>query len=359
MIDLLTLTAQLDRAGGFRADFDVTVPLEGVTAILGPSGSGKSTLLRMIAGLEPRAQIRLRLGDEVWDDAERHLAAHLRPVSLVFQDGRLFPHLSVAENLRFPLRRRHRSGFRLEFDEVVGQLELAALLDRSPQTLSGGQRQRVALGRALLTPARLWLFDEPLAALDDAAKREIAPYLEQICRAHRLPIFYVTHALEEVLDLASNVLIVERGRVVANQTIEALGGNLPIDETTRGGSVLRCRVAAYDEHYDLTELELGKHSMYLRGRVASPHTAVRVLVPARDVSLAIGPVAGLSVLNRLPATIESLTDDAHGACIATLTCEGQRLLARITRFSKDELKLRPGQGVVALIKTVALAAPTS
>ncbi len=358
MTDTLALTAQLDRAGGFRADFDVTVPLEGVTAILGPSGSGKSTLLRMIAGLEPDATLSLRLGEQTWDAPGYRMPAHRRPVSLVFQDGRLFPHLSVTENLRFPLRYPQRRGFRLEFDEVVEQLALARLLDRSPQTLSGGQRQRVALGRALLTPANLWLFDEPLAALDTAAKREIAPYLEQVCRTHRLPIFYVTHALEEVLDLASAVLLVEHGQVVANQKIEALGDSLPIDETSRGGSVLRCRVARYDEHYDLTELKLGEYSMYLRGRIGPAQSTVRVLVPARDVSLALAPVAGISVLNRLPTTIESLADDAHGACIATLACEGQRLLARITRFSRDELKLQPGQRVVALIKTVALAAPS-
>ena len=359
MTDSLELNARLQRPDGFCARYDLTVPLEGVTAILGPSGSGKSTLLRMIAGLEPDASIRLRLGDEVWDDGERRLPAHLRPVSLVFQDGRLFPHLSVAENLRFPLRRRQRAGVRLEFDEVIGELALAPLLDRSPQTLSGGQRQRVALGRALLTPARLWLFDEPLAALDDAAKREIAPYLERICRTHQLPIFYVTHSLEEVLSLASTVLIIERGSLIANQSIEALGGNLPIDDTTRGGSVLRCHIARYDEHYDLTELKLGGHAIYLRGRVVSADTTVRVLVPARDVSLATGSVSGLSVLNRLPAIIENLTDDAHGACVATLRCEGQRLLARITRFSKDELQLKVGQSVIALIKTVALAAPAA
>ena len=355
MTELLTLSAQLDRPGGFSANFDVTTALTGVTAILGPSGAGKSTLLRMIAGLEPNAKLRLTIGGETWDDQHHHKPAHERGASMVFQDGRLFPHLSVAGNLRFPLRRRSRPGFRLSFDAVVTLLALDDLLNRLPHTLSGGQRQRVALGRALLTPARLWLFDEPLAALDDAAKREIAPYLERICREHQLPIFYVTHTLAEVVDLADKVLIVERGRIIANQAIEALGGLLPIDETSHGGSVLRCRVIQYDERYDLTELRLGAYPIFLRGRVAPAYTDVRVLVPARDVSLATGAVSGLSVLNRLPTTIESLSDDAHGACIVTLNCDGQRLLARITRYSKDELGLKLGQPVVALIKTVALA----
>jgi molybdate transport system ATP-binding protein len=353
--DLLTLRATLERPGGFCARFDLTTALTGVTAILGPSGAGKSTLLRLIAGLEPNARLHLTLGDETWDDGDHHLPAHLRSVGLVFQDGRLFPHLTVAGNLEFPLRRRSRPGFRLSFDAVVELFALNGLLDRYPHTLSGGQRQRVALGRALLTPARLWLFDEPLAALDDAAKREIAPYLERVCRDHQVPIFYVTHALEEVVDLADTVLVVDHGSIVANHAIEALGGLLPIDETSYGGSVLRCRVIRYDEHYDLTELSLGKHPIFLRGRVAATHADVRVLVPARDVSLATGAVTGISVLNRLPGVIEALQDDAHGACIVTLDCDGQKLLARITRFSKDELGLQAGQTVVALIKTVALA----
>ena len=350
----LTLNGTLARDSGFHAHFELDTPLEGVTAILGPSGAGKSTLLRMIAGLEPAAQQRLTIDTETWDDATTRLPPHRRAIGIVFQDGRLFPHLSVADNLRFPLRLNSRAGFRLSLDEVVGELALEELLARRPASLSGGQRQRVALGRALLTPARLWLFDEPLSGLDAAAKREIAPYLERICRDHRVPIFYVTHSLDEVIDVADSLLIVDGGSIVAKQTIETQNEWLPIDESSRGGSVLHCRVGGYDERYDLTQLHIGAQPLYLRGHVASHYRDVRVLVPARDVSIATDAPTGLSILNRLPCTIAAIED--HGAsCNVTLTCEGQRLLARITRYSRDELKLAQGQAVVALIKTVALA----
>jgi molybdate transport system ATP-binding protein len=350
----LTLTGSLARSDGFRASFELDTELEGVTAILGPSGAGKSTLLRMIAGLEPSAEQQLTVADETWDDATTRLPPHLRAVGIVFQDGRLFPHLTVADNLRFPLRLRSRAGFRLAFDDVVAQLALHDLLGRQPHSLSGGQRQRVALGRALLTPARLWLFDEPLAALDTAAKQEIAPYLQHICREHRVPIFYVTHSLEEIVAVADTLLIVDAGTIVANQTIEAQSRLLPIDETSRGGSVLHCRVASYDALYDLTQLRIGDHPMYLRGRVAAGYRDVRVLVPARDVSIATDVPMGLSVLNRLPCRIDAIGDDG-ASCNVTLDCEGQRVLARITRYSRDELGLAVGQRVIALIKTAALA----
>ncbi len=355
MTELLRLRARLKRPDGFTASFDLTTPLAGVTAILGRSGAGKSTLLRMIAGLEPTAQLALSVADEVWDDAHGHRPAHQRSVSVVFQDGRLFPHLDVAANLRFPLRRRARPGFSLPFEVVVDSLALNELLARMPHTLSGGQRQRVALGRALLTPARLWLFDEPLAALDTHARNEIAPYLERICREHRVPIFYVTHSLEDVAGVADTVLTIADGQITSNRSIEALDSALPIDGTSRGGSVLRCRVAHYDAHYDLTELKLGNSSLYLRGQVPAGWTDVRVLVPARDVSLATQAVTGLSVLNQLPSSIETLHEAADGTCSVTLQCEGQRLLSQITRYSRDHLALQAGQHVTALIKTVALA----
>jgi molybdate transport system ATP-binding protein len=170
-----------------------------------------------------------------------------------------------------------------------------------------------------------------------------------------VPIFYVTHALEDVVGVADTVITVEEGQITSNQTIEALASALPIDDASRTGSVLRCRVVNYDAQYDLTELKLGNSSLFLRGRVADGLTDVRVLVPARDVSLATQAVTGLSVLNQLPGTIAALQEEADGACSVIMQCDGQRLLSRITRYSRDHLALRPGQQVTALIKTVALA----
>ncbi len=350
----LHVKGELNRHGGFSAAFDLTVPLAGVTAVLGPSGAGKSTLLRCIAGLERDSKVAVRLGDERWQDEHTFLPPHLRPVSMVFQDGRLFPHLTVRQNLMFPLEQRTRSGARLSLDTVIETMALEALIDRRPATLSGGQRQRVALARALLTPARLWLFDEPMSSLDGTARREIGPYLARACRDHRVPVLYVTHALDEVHHLASRILVLNEGRVIANQSIDAVGKLTPVGEHAYGGAVLRGRALGYSSEYDLTELGIGRHRLVITGRIEKD-SEVSVLVAARDVSIALQDVANVSIQNRLPASIVSITDEPSGSCLITLDCEGQQLASRITRRSAHQLELAPGRSVVALIKSVALA----
>lgn len=350
----LQITGELAREDGFMARFDLNVPLAGVTAVLGQSGSGKSTLLRCIAGLEHAPAMTVRLGDEQWQGEGNFLAAHLRPVSMVFQDGRLFPHLSVRANLVFAGRCATRPGVRLEFDTVVEILALQSLLDRNPATLSGGQRQRVALARALLAPARLWLFDEPLSSLDLAARREIAPYLARVCRELGVPVLYVTHALDEVHHLASRVIVLDGGRIVANQPIERAGSIAPIDDQAAGGAVLRARAVQYDARYDLTELALGTNRLHVTGKIETG-AEVSVLIAARDVSIALDDVANISIQNRLPGVIVSMSDDGPASTLVKIDCDGQHLAARVTRLAVDKLTLAPGKRVVAFIKSIALA----
>jgi molybdate transport system ATP-binding protein len=353
----LRVQGSFARRSGFTALFDLELPLTGVTAVLGASGAGKSTLLRCIAGLEYSPDLAIYLDDVCWQGQGTTLPGHQRPVSLVFQDGRLFPHLSVRDNLQFPLRLAAREGVQLSFDAVVDTLALAELLDRRPGTLSGGQRQRAALGRALLAPARLWLFDEPLSSLDGPARQEIAPYLARICRDHAVPILYVTHALDEVHHLASRVVVLSAGKIVANQTIDAAGALTPIESHERGGAVLRGRCVAYRPEFDLSELAVGSHHLYVTGHVTDG-AQVSVLVAARDVSIALHDITDVSIQNRLPGRITGLADDGPGSCVVTLDCDGQPLAARITRLSRQQLGLAPGQRVVALIKSVALAGVT-
>ncbi len=353
----LHIAGELARRDGFIARFDLDVPLAGVTAVLGQSGSGKSTLLRCIAGLEQAPSMTVQLGDEQWQGDGMFLAAHLRPVSMVFQDGRLFPHLSVRANLEFPNRRANRPGVRLDFDSVVEILALQTLLDRNPTTLSGGQRQRVALARALLAPARLWLLDEPMSSLDTTARREIAPYLARVCRELGVPVLYVTHALDEVHHLASRVIVLDGGRIVANQPIESAGSIAPIDDHGSGGTVLRGRAASYDARYDLTELELGANRLQVTGKIETG-ADVSVLIAARDVSIALDDVANMSIQNRLPGVIVAMNDDGSASCLVKIDCDGQHLAARVTRLAVDKLALAPGTRVVAFIKSIALAGVT-
>ncbi len=206
-----------------RPDFTLDATFatgDGVTALFGPSGSGKSTIIRLLAGLERPEEGRITLGDTVLLDTAQGLAVppHRRRIGLVFQDALLFPHLSVKANLTYGRWFTPRGERRIGFDPVVEVLGIGHLLDRRPSTLSGGERQRVAIGRALLTSPRLLLMDEPLASLDQARKQEILPFIERLREAFALPVIYVSHAVEEVTRLASRVVRLDAGRVVAEGT---------------------------------------------------------------------------------------------------------------------------------------------
>ena len=342
------------RRGDFALQLDLDLDVDGVVALVGASGSGKSTLLRLIGGFEPHAPVRVEVDGTRWQSAEqRPLPAHARAVATVFQEGRLFPHLTAAGNLAFAARCPERPGVRLGMEEVVRFLDLAPLLPRYPHQLSGGQRQRVALGRALLTPAKLWLLDEPMSALDAASRREIAPYLGRLCRRHAVPIIYVSHSLPEVLTLADTALLAADGHIKEMPSLAALadasGGALGDD----AGAVVTCRFKRFDPHYRLSELAFGTASLFVPGEVGDAEDEVRLHIPARDVSLALGPVANLSILNRVAGTVDALWD--HGdAVLVRVACDGQHLLARVTRRSVDELGLAPGGAVQALVKSASV-----
>lgn len=200
--------------GDFRLEAGADLP-GGVTGIFGPSGSGKSTLLLLIAGLLRPHGGRLRIGDDVLIDPTRRtfVPAWERHFGLVFQDGQLFPHLSVRGNLLYGHDRLAPGARLLSLDAVLQLLEIGHLLERRPTLLSGGERQRVALGRALLYSPRLLLLDEPLSSLDDRLKQQILPFLKRVKDETRIPMLYVTHARAEVDYLADRVLLMERGRL--------------------------------------------------------------------------------------------------------------------------------------------------
>lgn len=206
-----------------RGDFELSAAADvghGVTGVFGPSGSGKSTLLALLAGLLVPAKGVIRLGDRVLvDSASRHFApAWDRHIGLVFQDGQLFPHLTVQQNLLYGFSRIPAGMRRFDLASVAGLLELTPLLDRRPTLLSGGERQRIALGRALLYSPQLLLLDEPLSSLDDRLKRQILPFLKRIKEETRVPMLYVTHVRSELDYLADRVLGMERGRLQDNAT---------------------------------------------------------------------------------------------------------------------------------------------
>ncbi|WP_164963023.1 molybdenum ABC transporter ATP-binding protein [Rubrivivax sp. JA1026] len=345
---------------GFRLQADLRLPGRGVTALFGPSGSGKTTLLRAIAGLE-RHRGRLVVGGECWQDDARGLfvPTHKRPVGVVFQDACLFEHLTVRANLDFGRKRIAAADRRVDFDAAVELMGIAHLLERKPAHLSGGERQRVAVARALLTSPRLLLMDEPLAALDQARKREILPFLEKLHAELDLPILYVSHAPDEVARLADHLVLLDTGRVVAHGPLAELMArlDLPTAQGEDAGVVIDGRVVEHDLHYGLVTIA------FPGGRVQVAHgpepvgRRLRLQVRARDVSVALSASGDSSILNRVAATVVAEAPaDTPAHVLLRLDAGGTPLVARITRLSRDQLGLVPGRPVWAQIKAVALLA---
>jgi len=337
--------------------------LEGITALFGASGCGKSTLLRTVAGLEERAEGRIALGDDVWQDSASGIFVppHRRGVGYVFQDARLFPHLTVAGNLRYAARRSAGVDKLVHMDDVVAALDLRSLLARSPPSLSGGERQRVAIGRTLLTRPRLLLMDEPLAALDLGRKGEILPYIERLPAAFGIPVIYVTHAIDEVARLARQMVVLSAGRKLADGPVTEVLERLDLQTATGGfedGVVLLTRVAGHDDAFHLTRLDHHGQPIEIP-RVSLPvGSELRLHVRARDVSLATVRPQGISVRNIIAGTLVRVAAEPDSAYAEALVdIGGARLRARITRAAVADLVLAPGTAVYALVKSVAFQSP--
>ena len=341
----LSLKGRFAPTGGFELKVDLELPSSGVTSVIGVSGSGKSTLLRLIAGLNRSPGFQVMMDGRDWSA----LPAHRRPISMTLQQPALFPHLTVAGNLRAV-----PDGSR--FDEAVSRFGLEDLLERKPAELSGGQQQRAALARAYLKPAALWLLDEPLSALDAMARAQLAPMLGELCRTLGKPVIYVTHTLSEVVQIADHLVILEAGRVIGAGPPGKVAAELdhPLSPMIDTGAILAVEFDAYDEAHDLSALRIGNQTLRVRGNLSPAPSPLRVQIPARDVALALEPPLGTSILNCLAVTLTSLDPTPDGAVLAELDCAGQPLRARITRLSKDSLGLVPGMALHALIKSVAL-----
>jgi len=340
---------------GFALAAGFTAPADGVTALFGPSGCGKSTLLATVAGLlRPRAGRVVLDGLPLLDTARGvFVPPERRRCTVVFQDARLFPHLSVESNLRYGLRRAPRDATGPGVEEVVELLGLGGLLARRPAGLSGGERQRVALGRALLARPRLLLMDEPLAALDAPRRAEVLPFLARLREAARIPILYVTHALDEVDALADRLVLLEAGRVLAEGSVEALAArtDLPLAARRDAGVLIGCTVRSAAE--GLAVLDFAGGTLVTSARPGPPGTRLRVRLRARDVAVATEEPRGLSTRNILPVTLLALDEGEEPAEVFLRLAAGPTpLLARVTRDSVARLGLRPGMALWALVKAV-------
>ena len=344
---------------GFRLDVGFTAAEAGVTALFGPSGCGKSTILAAVAGLLQPEAGRVALGGRVLLDTAAGLCLppEQRRCGMVFQDARLFPHLSVAANLRYGLKRAPPQATGPGFEEVVALLGLEALLERRPARLSGGEKQRVALGRALLCRPERLLMDEPLAALDAGRRGEVLPFLARLCEVARLPVLYVTHALEEVDALASHLVLLQAGQVLAEGSVAALAlrTDLPLAARRDAGAVLACTIEVHDAGRGLTRLGFAGGALLVPLRAEAVGTRIRIRLRARDVAVATRQPEGLSTQNILPAEVVGLAPAAtpHEAFVQ-LRIGQTEVLSRITRDSAERLALRPGLAVWAVLKAVTV-----
>lgn len=354
----MTLSVALGhRFPGFALDLGFEAP-PGVTALFGRSGSGKSTVINAVAGLLRPDRGRIAVDGEVLLDtaAGVMLPPHRRRMGYVFQDGRLFPHLTVRQNLLYG-RWFAPKGPGPDLTRVVELLGIGALLDRRTGALSGGEKQRVAIGRAILARPRLLLMDEPLAALDEARKAEILPYLERLRDDLHLPILYVSHSVAEVARLATTIVVIEAGRVAVAGPAAGIMADpavAPVLGLREAGAMISARLVA-QEGDGLSRLETGGGPVFLP-QVAAPAGAVlRLRILAQDVMLATERPHGLSALNILDATVEEIRIGEGPGALVRLRIGDERLLARLTRRSVQALDLRPGRAVFAVLKAVAVA----
>ena len=343
----------------FRLDVDLELPGRGVTALFGHSGSGKTTLLRLVAGLIRIPHGRLSVNGEVWQDGRAFLPTHKRPLGYVFQEASLFPHLTARGNLEYGMKRVGTAMDGAALEQAVTLLGIGHLLDRRPHQLSGGERQRVAIARALAVQPRLLLMDEPLAALDFKRKLEILPYLERLHDTLEIPVLYVSHSPDEVARLADTVVVMEQGQARAVGAVAEVFSrlDLALAQDQEASAIIEGVVLSHDDDYALTRLEIPGGRLSVARLDRNIHDQVRVRIHARDVSLALDEPGTSSILNILPARILEMREIEQAQVLVKLcTGDGGKtpLLARITRHSRDRLRLHQGQPVFAQVKAVAL-----
>lgn len=342
--------------------FSIEVAFEAaarVTALFGRSGAGKSTLVSMIAGLVKPQRGRIEIDGLTLFDSGRgiDIPVHRRRIGYVFQEGRLFPHLTVRRNLLYGYALAPAADRYIQLEQVVPLLGLEELLERRPGDLSGGEKQRVAIGRALLMGPRVLLLDEPLASLDALRREEILRYVELLRDEFRIPMVYVSHSAEEVVRLADAVVLMGAGRTVAVGSVEEIMGRPDLRPATgvfEGGTVIDARVAAQDVQSDLATLEFDGGKLTVTNLDALVGEPVRVRVRARDVSLALDSPGRISIQNVFFGTIAGI-GDARGGVVDVSVAVGRTMLrSRITARALQQLQLRPGLEVYALVKAVAL-----
>lgn len=345
------------RLGQLMLTAELTIPEQGVTAIFGLSGAGKSSLINLVGGLSTPDQGVIKLNQRVLVDTQQqiNLPPEKRHIGYVFQDARLFPHYSVKKNLLYGCKKIEQA----QFQTLIHLLGIENLLNRYPNTLSGGEKQRVAIGRALLTSPEILLMDEPLSALDLPRKRELMEYLKKLTAQLKIPVLYVSHSIEELLQLAERVVLIEQGKVIAYDSLEKIWQSpafqLWKEQDSEQYSVFSLPVVAYCQEYNLTALQLGEQQLWIRGQTAKmAGEKVRISINSSDVSLTLIAPQQTSIRNILIGTVKQIMIKPTKVDIAISLTDDLVLWSSISRWSLDELHITQGQQLFAQIKSIAV-----
>ncbi len=350
----MTLSVSLKQSmQEFALDVEFEAP-DGITVLFGESGSGKTTTINAIAGLQTNCEGKVTLTDRVLfdSDSNTYLKPYQRKIGYIFQESRLFPHLTVEQNLNYAKRFKSVDKS-VDFSHIVELLGIKHLLKRSPDSLSGGEKQRVAIGRALLSAPDLILADEPLAALDGARKAELLPYFKRLNRELGIPMLYVTHSPEEVLELADHVIALEQGRIVTQGPAREVMANSKVARTANRAikSTLTTRLIA--QHPDgLSELQVANETLYVPTIDAPTNSTVCLELVANDLILSAAKVDGISALNQVCGTVESIETTSSGDVLINVCIATEIISTHITTRSLNNLKLSIGDPCVLIIKSV-------
>ena len=350
MSDALQIRLDLERPN-FKLCCDLVLPGRGITILFGPSGSGKTTLLRCVAGLESSFKGRIAIGQDIWHDSAQKQSSPVwqRPIGYVFQEASLFEHLSVQQNLNFGLKRSRSKHPIAHSIELLG---IGALLERRPESLSGGERQRVAIARALATDPRLLLLDEPMAALDEARRQEVMPWLERLRDELHTPMLYVTHSSQEAARLGDHMVLLKNGQVTHSGAVADVFRRVDDQDTS---AILTARVVSKDLPWQLAELACDDITIWTADNDLAIDQTVRLRIAARDVSVSTSKPLNTSIQNQITGLITVIENDRHPShALVTIGCGKTQLFARVTRKAVHTLGLSVEQKVWVQIKSVAL-----
>lgn len=346
--------------GSFLLNIQANVG-DGITGIYGPSGHGKTSMLNAIAGLIQPNSGRIILNDVcVYNKEKRiNIPVRKRKIGYVFQDTRLFPHLSVLQNLKYG--QKNDSRHTIHFDEVVSTLQIQHVLKQKPSECSGGEKQRIAIGRALLSGAEILILDEPFSAVDIALRNNIIPFLHAINRRFQIPMLVVSHDLPDLLSLTDQIVLLKNGAITAFGRFQDLIQNEKNVELMKDAGLYNvfdlCVFASLPEK-NMVLLRSQQNDFQVQVLTQSFHQKIevkkrwKVIMRPEDISISLNPVNQISLRNQIKGTIVNIfSKDGLSFCVVDA---GEKILVEITEASKKNMNLEPGTTVYCLFKSAAL-----